>query len=314
MTPFITFVVPMYNKENEITRLIKSISSSPSYSESIEIIVVDDYSTDNSVNAITPLLNDQVRLIRLPENTGVHYARNVGLENVLGKWIVCLDADDYLSTDGLGKIIGGLLKYEDTYSVIYFSCLTDTNEKVGLIKEGEYSAEEYINEHTQEGKFIFREQKDAICCVKKELLVEHNIYWEFTNLDYIFRNRIARAGKKILFLDNDAGIKDNSLPSSLTQQRKSHAYTLSIATKRLEHSLIYIEEFMEYFMRYPGGRMYMRRLFYNFKYSSYRFIYLPKIFMLLYHMKCNDLCFRFVGVTFVPVRTITYFKRNIWRK
>ena len=146
MEPFITFVVPMYNKENEINRLIKSISSSPSYSDSIEILVVDDSSTDNSINVMTPLLNDQVRLIRLPENAGVHYARNMGLENAFGKWIVCLDADDYLATNGLSKIIDSFLKYENAYSVILFSYLTDKGEKSGLIQEGEYSSEELFGD------------------------------------------------------------------------------------------------------------------------------------------------------------------------
>ncbi len=309
MKPFITFVVPMYNKENEINRLIKSISSSPSYSDSIEILVIDDSSTDNSINVMTPLLNDQVRLIRLPENAGVYYARNIGLENAFGKWIVCLDADDYLAANGLSKIIDSFLQYENNYSVILFSYLTDKGEKSGLIKEGEYSSEEYINEHTKEGEFIFRKEKEALYCVKKELLETNNIRWLFTNLDYTFKNLIALAGKKILFLDNEAGIKDNSLLFSLTRKRRSPLYTLGIVNQRLEYRMIYIEEFVDYFKNYPGGCKEIRRFFYDFKYCSYRFIYLPKIFSFLYRMKCH-MYLRFILVCFLPIRTVTFLKEK----
>ncbi len=314
MKPFITFVVPMYNKENEINRLIKSISLNPSYDKSIEILVVDDYSTDNSVKVITPLLNDQVRLIRLPENAGVHYARNMGLENASGKWIVCLDADDYLAVDGLNKVRDSLLEYENSYSVILFSYVTDKGEKSGLIKEGEYSSEEYISEHTKEKEFIFRKEKEALYCVKKDLLEKNNIRWQFTNLDHVFKNRIARAGKKVLFLDNEAGIKDNSLPASLTQKRKSSLFTLGIANKRLEHRMIYIEEFVDYFKSHPGGCKTMRKLFYDFKYSAYRFIYLPKIFTFLYRMNCNHLYLRFILLSFLPVRTITRINEKFLKR
>lgn len=92
----ISVVIPMYNSENTIERAIKSILNQ-TYKGSIEIIVVNDGSKDNSQQIVEQFIannpNSDIKLIN-QQNGGVSKARNTGLKNTTGDLIALLDADD----------------------------------------------------------------------------------------------------------------------------------------------------------------------------------------------------------------------------
>lgn len=91
----------MYNCAPVITRCMNSID----YQDS-EIIVINDGSKDNGAEVVEKYASTHpnVRLINKP-NGGVSSARNLGIENAKGKYIIFVDADDYLSKDGLERMI-----------------------------------------------------------------------------------------------------------------------------------------------------------------------------------------------------------------
>lgn len=91
--PLISIVIPLYNKKYTIERCIKSVLYQ-NYSN-IEIIVVDDGSTDGSGELAYGMKNDKIIYLR-KENGGVSSARNYGVKFAHGEWIIFLDADDYL--------------------------------------------------------------------------------------------------------------------------------------------------------------------------------------------------------------------------
>ena len=85
-------VIPLYNKENHIVRTINSVLSQ--ILMPFEIIIVNDGSTDNSLNAVSELKNvDRIKIIS-QMNLGVSAARNRGVDESAGKYVVFLDADD----------------------------------------------------------------------------------------------------------------------------------------------------------------------------------------------------------------------------
>lgn len=94
----ISIIIPVYNAEKYINRCIKSIVNQ-SYQE-LEIIVVNDGSTDNSLSICETLAMQDNRIkVISQENGGVSKARNTGLRLVKGEYVMFLDSDDYMLPD-----------------------------------------------------------------------------------------------------------------------------------------------------------------------------------------------------------------------
>jgi glycosyltransferase involved in cell wall biosynthesis len=84
-------VIPAYNIEKFILPAVRSALSQEV--ESLEVIVVDDGSTDSTAEVVTAIRDDRVRLIR-QANRGLSGARNTGIRHARGKYIAFLDGDD----------------------------------------------------------------------------------------------------------------------------------------------------------------------------------------------------------------------------
>lgn len=97
---YVSFVIPNYNSGNDLLRAVISILQLPLYS--MEIVVVDDGSTDQSINVLkeylrTKQLSLRYRVKILQENhAGAGNARNVGIQNCEGSYIMFVDSDDEL--------------------------------------------------------------------------------------------------------------------------------------------------------------------------------------------------------------------------
>lgn len=91
-TPLISIILPVYNAEKYIERALKSLVNQ-SY-KNIEILCIDDGSKDNSYNIIKEFKDERIKLFK-QENSGPAKARNVGLSNSKGEYIMFCDADDW---------------------------------------------------------------------------------------------------------------------------------------------------------------------------------------------------------------------------
>ncbi len=94
----ISIVIPLYNKADSIKSTLDSVIAQ-TWSE-FEIIIIDDGSTDNSVERAGSCTDKRIRLIR-QENQGVSAARNRGIEEARFDYIAFLDADDEWENDYL---------------------------------------------------------------------------------------------------------------------------------------------------------------------------------------------------------------------
>lgn len=92
-TPLVSVIVPVYNVEQYLDECLNSIRQQ-TY-KNIEIIVVEDCSTDNSLNTLTKHLEDpRVKLIQHEKNSGLSAARNTGIDAAKGDYIMFVDSDD----------------------------------------------------------------------------------------------------------------------------------------------------------------------------------------------------------------------------
>ena len=101
--PFISIVIPVFNLEKYIARCLEScINQSLS---DIEILVIDDCGSDNSISIANDFakLDYMIRIIKNTKNLGTFNARIKGIENAKGKYLLFLDADDYIECDTCKK-------------------------------------------------------------------------------------------------------------------------------------------------------------------------------------------------------------------
>ncbi|WP_292402246.1 MULTISPECIES: glycosyltransferase family 2 protein [unclassified Methylophaga] len=119
----VSVVIPCFNRQEYIEQAINS-ALSQTYAD-IEIIVVDDGSTDSSIKVIERY-GERVKLIT-QSNKGVSAARNTGFSSARGEFIIFLDSDDWLSEDIVEKHILTAHKYPE--ADIYCTDSTTVNSK-----------------------------------------------------------------------------------------------------------------------------------------------------------------------------------------
>lgn len=93
MGDLISVIMPTYNRGYIISLAIDSILNQ-TY-RNLELIIVDDFSDDNTNQIISQYSDERIKYIRLDKKMGANYARNIGLRNSKGKFITFQDSDDY---------------------------------------------------------------------------------------------------------------------------------------------------------------------------------------------------------------------------
>lgn len=126
----ISIIIPLYNKERTIQQSIWSVLSQSFHD--IELIVVDDGSTDDSAIIVENLTDRRLKLIK-QQNSGPSAARNTGLHNAQGEWVVFLDADDELCENALTVMHDNCKKYPDA-DIIDFNKYIRKDGKLTLQK------------------------------------------------------------------------------------------------------------------------------------------------------------------------------------
>lgn len=134
MSPLISIIVPVYNVEKYLTNSIKSLMKQ-SY-KNIEIILVDDGSSDNSGKICDELSKEDSRIIVIhKKNGGVSSARNAGIENAKGAYLCFIDGDDYVTTDYVKDMLDASEKYGTDISTTNQFQIWDSGKKVELFKK-----------------------------------------------------------------------------------------------------------------------------------------------------------------------------------
>jgi glycosyltransferase involved in cell wall biosynthesis len=116
--PLITVIIPLYNGADFIEQTLRSVIAQ-TY-QNLEIIVVNDGSTDHSPQLVQGLIaeDNRIEIITKP-NGGVASARNLGIGRALGEWIGFVDADDIWDPTFVQKVVDRTAFLSDSVGVIY---------------------------------------------------------------------------------------------------------------------------------------------------------------------------------------------------
>lgn len=133
----VSIVITNYNLSTYIGACIRSCLNQTLVKDAYELIIVDDCSTDNSVEVIKELMDPaRVKLITLDKNHGVSYASNVGIKKAQAPYVIRVDADDYIN-ENLLLFFSTILDWNSDISFVYGDVLrvnyecTDT-ERINL--------------------------------------------------------------------------------------------------------------------------------------------------------------------------------------
>lgn len=142
MTKLISVVVTCYNHENYIEQCIRSIFHQ-TY-RNIELIVLDDGSTDNSNEIIQEVLKDSpfVTKFESHENVGVVKNRNMGLSLINGDYLLFVDSDNYLDMDYIEQLYSKLI---ETNADIAYCDLFNPEKEEFYLKSREFDLTDFLN-------------------------------------------------------------------------------------------------------------------------------------------------------------------------
>ena len=175
MNPKISVIVPVYNVEKFIGRCLDSIINQTM--EDLEIILVDDGSTDNSGIICDEYseIDNRITVIH-KENGGLSSARNIGLDIATGDWIAFVDSDDYIEKDMYENLYKTAIDRNVDICACFFKYLTVDNKMLFNPTQeqqnmyGKYSAKEFFN-------LIYKDEyMNGICVAAWNKIYKKNVF------------------------------------------------------------------------------------------------------------------------------------------
>ena len=197
----LSVIIPIYNVEKYIEKCIKSLLDNDLGFSEYEIIVVDDESPDNSLNIVKELANQYSNIkIISQKNKGLGGARNTGISNSKGEYVLFLDSDDWYLNNTLKNLISIADKYNleilefaaqgiTSNGSISFHFFNSTNQNV-LSGVAYYNTIRYLNSACNK-------------LYKRNFLVNNNLFFleKIFIEDFEFNTRVFFKAKRVMATD-----------------------------------------------------------------------------------------------------------------
>lgn len=129
-TPLVSVIVPIYNSELYLENCINNILKQ-TY-KNIQIIIVNDGSTDNSLELCEKIKDDRIEVYS-KENGGASSARNFGLEHRKGKYVLFVDSDDFLKENAIEELVKRAEK--ENADCVYYEADNFTEDEIISVKK-----------------------------------------------------------------------------------------------------------------------------------------------------------------------------------
>lgn len=133
--PTLSIVVPSFNSGKTIDRCLKSVLEME-YPKPVEVIVIDDASTDGSYERVCKIKG--IRVIRKEKNKGKAAALNMAIGEAKGELVACIDSDTYPGKDALLKMVPYFYRHERVGAVTVFITVSEPGNLLTRVQELEY--------------------------------------------------------------------------------------------------------------------------------------------------------------------------------
>lgn len=323
----ISVIISFYNSANYIARCLNSILCQDL--SDVEILCVDDGSTDDSCALLNQLLEQSdkkqhVQVLKIDKNHGPAYARNLGVQNAKGDYVIYIDSDDYVSPDYF-SVLKHIIEESEPDAVIFnFLELRKNNEQILKVTDCEESSEKMVH------GLLLNKFHNSVCnkLFKRSLYTEHQIsfpteYMYFEDKAVCFK--LLYFSKVIRIINHTLYFYDRTNENSITSKKFNMLFDSSVgAFSTIEHffsdkqispstkdALLANKMFVSGFLYLFGkrGDIKKHRSFLTripnriiFKYGNFPFYYRLAVFFSQNHLSVFTKCLEFLYQSIKGVR------------
>lgn len=248
----ISVIIPVYNCEDYLKECLDSVVNQTINKDLVEVIIVDDYSIDNSPIICKEYVdkNKNWKFFRNKKNQGPAITRNFAIKQASGRYIAFLDSDDILYKDNLKTLYDNAIETDADIVIARLNAF-DKNGEYG------YYSDKYINDNKVTN--IFKD-KQLINCIsicsklfKKDLITKNNIIFlentlhednSFSILALLNAEKISVL-KKYLYYRRYRDIKKDSIMQNLDYKTyedliKNYRYIITNFHKKRNLSFVHL--------------------------------------------------------------------------
>ncbi|WP_070046490.1 glycosyltransferase family 2 protein [Streptococcus agalactiae] len=232
----ISVIVPLYNVEKYIINCISSLTNQ-TY-QNIEIILIDDGSTDNSGRICKKLAQEDHRIIYLrKENGGVSSARNLGLQYATGSYIGFVDSDDYISKTMYENLLKRLLETnadiaETDFALIDNRFTKKKRKKIQKVLNKEEAIREFLSGNVVENNLVIKLFKKTVIAnlkFKEDVIVGEDMLFSLQALQNSDRVTVDTTNADYFYV-----VRSNSTMNTITEKDIDNLSILEQEFKKID--------------------------------------------------------------------------------
>ena len=178
MSLLLSIIIPVYNVEKYIRTCIESIFCQDLSEDYFEVIIINDGSTDNSIEVISDIIQKHHNIAVVnQENKGISVARNNGIQMAKGEYILMPDSDDLFVNHSLKRLLNVIIERKPDLLVTSFKQMN--NNEIEDFKKKQLQQPQFIIEE-KTGRELFYEELPNLCFVwrvfyKRRFILENNL-------------------------------------------------------------------------------------------------------------------------------------------
>lgn len=251
--PMISFIICAYNSENTIEKCVRSVLDQTM--TDLELIIVDDGSTDATPILCDSFISDpRVKVIHRP-NGGVSAARNTGLASASGRYIIWLDSDDHFEP-AMGEImLNAVQRHGTRFAICNYVNYDSKHESV---RYPDLKEDAVVDRHTMLEKLARYEISQSVCVS----IAERSLYKEIRFPEGQLFEDVRNSYKLIEGSEHTVMVADVLMHRLVRPNSISHSNGIA---QRLDGCFAYVERCNDLSSRWPELKPVM--LLYDFRHS-----------------------------------------------